>query len=411
MTGGACTFPRSSSVRREPRENGACTCPGGQVATEVAAMWSPQRYIRQGHVQDVPRETLCTAVDSLDRFYAQQPDIPALLTLGHLAQRTQVPYWRLRSVVERSSECYRHFTIRKRSGGRRNISVPQPDLMTAQRWLTVHILNKQPVHPASYAFKPGSSITHCAARHTGARWLVKMDISSFFNAISEIQVFHVFRSLGYQPLVAFELARLTTYTSYNSSRYRFQKWRNSNRHATINMYKNDRVGHLPQGAPTSPMLSNLVMQKLDCKIANVAKIARLNYTRYSDDLTFSTRGNFTRALALKFIRTVTDQLRPASLFPNLRKTVIVPPGARKIVLGLVVDDVQPRLSREFRNGLRQHLYYLKKFGPIEHMNQRGFETVLGMKYHIRGRIDFAHMVDRPYAEEMLAHFQAVDWLV
>ena len=46
-------------------------------------------------------ETLCTAVDSLDRFYAQQPDIPALLTLGHLAQRAQVPYWRLRSVVER----------------------------------------------------------------------------------------------------------------------------------------------------------------------------------------------------------------------------------------------------------------------------------------------------------------------
>ena len=81
--------------------------------------------------------------------------------------------------------------------------------MQVQRWIAAHILNPLPVHHCSFAFKPGSSIIKCAARHTGARWLVKMDIAGFFSSISEIQVYRVFLSLGYQPLVAFELARLS----------------------------------------------------------------------------------------------------------------------------------------------------------------------------------------------------------
>ena len=89
--------------------------------------------------------------------------------------------------------------------------------------------------------------------------------------------------------------------------------------------------------------------------------------------------------------------------------MIVPPGARKIVLGLVVDGAQPRLPREFRSSLRQHIYYLEKVGPIEHAKSRKFETIFGMYHHIRGLIDFANMVDQPYADTLLTRFKAIGW--
>ena len=372
-------------------------------------MWLPQHYVHEGQRQDVPKAVLSAATHVLDQFYSRYPDTPALLSLSHLAHRAQVPYWRLRAAVERAPYTYRHFTIRKRSGGFRRISVPHPDVMTAQRWLTAHVLNRQAVHPASYAFRPGASITQCAARHTGARWLIKLDIAGFFDAISEIAVFRVFRSLGYEPLLSFELARLTTCTASSHLRYRYQEWKNYGRHSKIEQYKDARIGHLPQGAPTSPMLSNLVMREVDEKISSISSDAGLNFTRYSDDMTFSTRQCFDRRRAARIVNRVSTTLRPLGLWLNTKKTVIVPPGARKVVLGLLVDGDKPNLTRDFRDNLRQHLYYVKKYGPIEHMNRRGFETVFGMKNHIRGHVDFARMVDESFGTRMLALFDEVDW--
>jgi RNA-directed DNA polymerase len=250
----------------------------------------------------------------------------------------------------------------------------------------------------------------CASRHCGARWLIKMDITGFFSSISEIQVYRVFRSFGYQPLVAFELARITTYAPELSPRYERHTWRAWNKDRTIAQYSNRRIGYLPQGAPTSPMLSNLVMRKADSEIDNLSLLASLTYSRYSDDLTFSTRAdNFGRSKALMFISTITSFLARIGLYANMTKCVIVPPGARKIVLGLLVDGPTPRLSRKFRSNLRQHLYYLEKVGPIEHAKARGFETLWGMRHHIRGLIDFASMVDHPYGTTLLSRFDSVDW--
>ena len=374
-------------------------------------MWSPQHYIEQGTAKGIAPEVLKNSVAQIEQVLEKLGNIPAILSLNHLARRTEVPYLHLRVVTMRLSNPYRHFTIRKRSGGRRTISVPRPDIMQVQRWLTAHVLNPQPVHRCSYAFKPGSSIVGCAARHTGARWLVKMDIAGFFGSISEIQVFRVFRQIGYQPLVAFELARLTTCVTLSPWRYEMPRWQNRGRHKIIAVYQDGRIGHLPQGAPTSPMLSNLVMRDVDAEIEAAANAAGLAYTRYSDDMIFSTRGDFSRARAVKFIEEVSAFIRRAGLYPQKRKTVIVPPGARKVVLGLVVDGATPRLPREFRDSLRQHLHYLEKFGPAEHMKRREFETIQGMRHHIRGLIDFARMVDSPYAEAMLRRFEGVEWPV
>jgi RNA-directed DNA polymerase len=299
--------------------------------------WSSQQYVADGQVAGIDPTILQHAVDQIERIIVPHPELPALLTLNHLAKRTGADYLTLRSAVCSSENSYRHFRIRKRSGGHRVISVPEPTLMMVQRWIATYILNDQPVHHCSFAFKPKTSILKCAARHVGARWLIKMDVAGFFGSITEIQVYRVFRSLGYQPLIAFELTRLTTHAPLVSDRYLLPQWRAKQHHGPIVDYVRGRIGYLPQGAPTSPMLSNLIMRDADADIEAIAKTAGVRYTRYSDDLTFSTPNKFDRGQAKHLIWKVQRVLRRMGLQVNQRKTTVVPPGARKVVLGLLVD--------------------------------------------------------------------------
>ncbi|WP_428685046.1 reverse transcriptase family protein [Sphingopyxis sp.] len=374
-------------------------------------MWSPQRYRNNGYDQGFDAETVDRAAAAIDTFLITNPKLPALLTLGHLARRVDISYLSLRRMVMGPRwDRYTYFRIRKRSGGRRLISVPEHRLMAVQRWIASHILSQLPVHPASFAFAPNSSIFRCAEMHCGARWLIKLDISGFFGSISEIQVYRVFLNAGYAPLVAFELARLCTHAPSQSARYQRVEWR-AHRcwKYTIGFYRQQDLGFLPQGAPTSPMLSNLVMTGMDRLLAALAVKEGLTYTRYSDDITFSTTGNYDRQRAVEVIQMTTRLLGQIGLKVNDRKTRIVPPGARKVVLGLLVDGPEPNLSRDFRDRLRQHLHYIEKLGPEAHQAARGFDTISGLYRHVRGLIDFAKSVDAEYAAAMRDRFDAINW--
>jgi RNA-directed DNA polymerase len=372
--------------------------------------WSPQRYVQAGVGQGYDRLVLERAAAQIDDIHRRPPHLPALLSLKHLSVRTGTNYRVLRRLVSRTENFpYHSFHIRKRSGGHRTISVPNPTLMDVQRWLTVHVLNKVEISQNAYAFKPGSSIVKCAARHCGARWLIKMDVTGFFSSISEIHVFRIFRELGYQPLVAFELARLTTLPPLGIGRWDREAWRAWGHSSPISSYQGDHIGFLPQGAPTSPMLSNLAMRSLDRAIQSIAESAGLEYTRYSDDITFSTRSDFDRSKASAVMGRTSAVLRRIGLYPNPGKSVVVPPGGRKVVLGLLVDHDVPALPREFRSRLRQHLHYLETLGPLVHASKRGFDSVWGLYRHVRGLIDFANMVDPAYSAEMLSRLNAVPW--
>ena len=145
------------------------------------------------------------------------------------------------------------------------------------------------------------------------------------------------------------------------------------------------------------------------ELESIARKAGVVFTRYSDDITFSARGSFTRAKAHRLIWATKRTLAKIGMRPNDRKTVIIPPGARKVVLGLLVDGCDPRLTREFRSILRQHLYYLEQYGPRGHAEKRNFDSIWGMYRHIRGLIDFANMVQPEYAAAMLTRFNAISW--
>lgn len=373
--------------------------------------WSPQRFLEEGLRRERDYYALQEAIKQISRMRRRSPNLPVLLTLGHLANRTRVPHDHLRDLVARDTgqPAYRTFRISKRSGGTRIISVPGPQLKKVQAWLTQHVLNKVRPHTASHAFSPGSSIADCARQHAGARWLVKLDIADFFGSITEIQVFHVFRWLGYSDLVSFELARLCTTVPLASAKHSMKAWQVRFPRRQIRYYSEKLIGRLPQGAPTSPMLANLVMRVADEEIQKLADSNGLVYTRYSDDITFSTRGEFSREQAMEVVRQVAAILKRQGLFPNRAKTTIVHPGARRVVLGILVDRDQPRLSRDFRDRLRQHLYYLETRGIMAHVEARRFDSAGGLYRHLRGLIDYANMVDQPYAHQQLLRLQALPW--
>jgi len=341
-------------------------------------LWPPALYLQNaqqhGVADPVAREALQQAHE------VQRRRLPAILTLKHLAIRTNTRYEDLRRYVERAEDPYRKFRITKRSGGKRLICVPNQPLMILQRWLAEYVLNPIEPNPASTAYTPGASAIRCAHQHCGARWLLKLDIRKFFESVSEIQVFHVFQSLGYNPLISFEMARLCTRIYLDSNRWERKVWTtHAGEYAAIPEYAVKQIGHLPQGAPTSPMLSNLAMRALDGDLTQLAADAGLTYTRYADDLTFSTGSSaFSKEEATRFLRRAQQRVREEGLLPNKRKTLIAPPGARKIVLGLLVDGDRPRLRRE----LQRHVY---------------------------GLVAYARQIELDFAERLEQELAQVDW--
>lgn len=246
--------------------------------------------------------------------------------------------------------------------------------------------------------------------------MIKLDIVNFFESITEQSVYGVFRKIGYQPLVAFELARICTRKGEQTRtrNINFKRWQTNRRIYTgIKSYSGtDIQGHLPQGAPTSPMLANLVMRDFDQAVETVASTFGMTYTRYADDLTFSIKsGDFSRKSAQNLVAEVYKILRNFSFEPNTIKTQIVPPGARRVVLGLLVDGPKPRLTKEFRNRLRSHLHHIgpKGGGAVKHAERNSFQSVFSLRDHINGLIAFAHLVEPSYAKNAWEKFNKVQW--
>lgn len=368
---------------------------------------SPHRYLAGGRAEGRSDELLASAIAQARAV--EVSGAPAIVTLRHLAARMDVDYRYLRSVIaNRAGDRYRDFSISKRGGGGRRIAVPEPRLMAVQRWIVREILRGRPVHPDSHAYAAGSSIVSCAQRHCMGGWLVKLDIHDFFESVPERSVYDVFRAIGYQPLVSFELARLCTRPWVDPPDER-RDARTVRNHAArgIELYRRELTGHLPQGAPTSPMLSNLACIGLDERLSALARSARLAYTRYSDDLTFSgPPGTFDRKNAIGVVDRVREILRSHGFRMHEKKISIVPPGGRKVVLGLLVDRERPRLPGELRRRLADHVRGVEGFGIAGHAVERNFEAPTGMVNHIAGLLRFARDVEPEFADPLRARFEA-----
>ncbi|MBB4637515.1 retron-type reverse transcriptase [Longimicrobium terrae] len=377
---------------------------------KVMPAWNPQRYQHEGKIRDIDQGILDSVVRIINRIRAVDARLPVILTLRHLSVLTDVPYKYLRDVVSRQAGDYKRVLLKKRVPGRtrhREISIPNPVLAGVQKWINENILQFTSAHPLSYAYHPESQAVFAATPHCGCRWLLKVDLTDFFHSISESDVYAVFKSLGYSPLLAFELARLTTMLSASS---RPAPADFTERWSSIPAYACEKQGVLPQGAPTSPMLSNLVMRDLDEGLAQLAEAAGYTYTRYADDLAFSTAKDVGLEHVQRLRKSVLLKLAKSGFSGNLRKTVIRGPGARRMVLGILVDGHEPRLAREYKDALRQHLYYLLSpaHGPAKHAGARNL-SVSTLFYHVRGKIAWAERVEPSFGSACLEEFEKVDW--
>jgi hypothetical protein len=121
------------------------------------------------------------------------------------------------------------------------------------------------------------------------------------------------------------------------------------------------------------MLANLTTRALDHRLSLLAQMEGWTYTRYADDLAFFRSGKASRIAAMGLARRVAYELKVAGLIHHREKTSVVPPGARKVLLGVLVDRERPRLTRAFRNNIETHLFALTsdKVGPAAHRQKRG----------------------------------------
>lgn len=382
--------------------------------------WCPQQFKKDGLANNVKLDVIENAIQNAAFVLETNENLPPIFSLRHLSHLTGVDYFLLRSVVDRTyKEPYKVFRLNKTLKGQQDrgfriISIPEPFLMKVQKWIAQKVLANGNVHSSSFAYAKNSKIYDAAKLHCRCRWMIKLDVRNFFESFSEIAAYRIFRKFGYQPLVSFELSRLCTRLGPLTKAGCQPRWlvTENNRYNVINKYENIRMGHFPQGTPTSPMLSNLAMKDFDRCVTSIAQGNDLVYSRYADDLYLSsTNDNFSRQKAKKVIASIYTQMNKIGLLPNITKTQVVPPGGRKIVLGLLVDGEIPKLSRHFRSKLRMHFYYLKRkdIGPSFHARTRGFDSVMGLKNHLKGLIAYAGQIDSVFAASCTAQMEEVKW--
>lgn len=353
------------------------------------------------HLYKLQAQYTCPSIDngtleSATKRYAYMFDkgIVPILSLKHLSILTNSPYSLLRETVSRKIDPYKTIYQRKNSGGRRCISSPENDLKLVQRWILDFALSNIKTHPLSFAYEKEKNIRECAEVHVGMRWMIKLDIRNFFDSIKEKQVYRVFRDLGYPSLISFEMSRICTrffpsnsYTENELEEYRAK-------YPSIHTYISEGIGCLPQGSPTSGALANAVCFPLDRKINRMAIRNGFAYSRYSDDVFLSTNTAFSRIKAQQIISSVSQLVRQEGFSLQKKKTHVITPGARKIVLGLAISDQGVKPMREFRKAVESDIYGVSKFGLLQQVHYRHYHSIFGFVNHVDGCISFIRGIDQ-----------------
>ena len=314
-------------------------------------------------------------------------------------------------VIARRHFPYVEIPVTKATGKRRVLHSPEPELMAVQRGLLDALLEGAVPHPAAFAYRTGLSTVDCANVHLRAHTIIRLDIADFFPSIRERHVFDALLAMSppadsahqrLSRLAAYELACLTTVSPTPSETWvnrgtGFRTTKSSRQIQRGFWYPGQREGFLPQGAPTSGALSNLVMRGLDEFNYRLAVSLGLRYTRYSDDMYFSSRKPIAQHAIDRLIVEIRQELSGHGFHLNDRKTYVAGAGGRRSVLGIIVDGATPRLPREYKRKVDHHVRAATAFGVQAHSRHRGFETTQDLDSHVSGLLSYARMVEPGWA--------------
>ena len=265
---------------------------------------------------------------------------------------------------DKLSEKYRVVKIPKRNGKLRTLEIPNPLLDSFQHTLLKVLSCGHKCSPYSNAYEKGKSIKLVAYLHSNKKLLLKLDIKDFFG--------HITVDLIKNKVFNYEkgdiLAELCCYN-----------------------------GHLPQGACTSPIISNLVMKEFDDELGKFCTERNITFSRYSDDMIFS--GDFNPGMVIRKVR---EMLCEMGMKINDEKTVIAGRSSRQMVLGVVVNE-KMQLSSDYRRKIRKEVYYCSKYGVEDHIitsnaekyiirdekNQILWVNTIGYIRSLMGKINYA----------------------
>lgn len=357
---------------------------------------------RRSHIVHLGPGVFWHDTADVDRFDADDPArkrqdnaLPDLADVEALAKALGLAIARLRWLAYHrdvdTGTHYHRWLVPKRDGSMRLISAPKPELKAAQRWITREVTEHLPVHGAAHGFVSGRSIATNAYVHAGARIVVKLDIRGFYPTVTMRRVKGLLRRAGLGEQVATVMALLAT---------------ESPRQEVVTHGRTHFVAtgprSLPQGAPTSPSITNALCLRLDCRLSGLARKLGCRYTRYADDLTFSWHGEV-RPQVGALLRAVAAIVRAEGFEIHPGKTRVMRSGARQKVTGLVVNQAPagrpparvPRTTqRELRAAIRNR--ELGRPGKGETLEQ------------LKGMVAFVMMTDRARG---LALMERIDRLI
>lgn len=287
--------------------------------------------------------------------------------------KNRVLTWLLKKLYFKDMDLYHAWTISKNGGGQRMITAPKRELKSVQRRILDQILSEIPYHDNAFGFIPGRNIVSNARHHLGKNVVVSMDIQDFFPSIKFPRVYGVLRKIGFQKRVAGVITSLCT-------------WEDA----------------LPQGAPTSPALSNLVAYRLDQKLSTYAGARSWSYTRYADDLTFSS--NEKRA-ADHLVHVVRKIVQEEGFQVNDKKTKIMRPHKRQWVTGLVANE-EPNVIRWKYRQLRAAVHNAATLGLTEAAKRQKLSRSR-YKFWVEGNLAFHNMVNPDRIADLVQEWEGV----
>jgi hypothetical protein len=241
---------------------------------------------------------------------------------------------------------YKTYRIPKRSGGYREIAQPAFELKIAQRLIMQEFLVDLPVHPCATAYKAGSSIRQNAERHSQNGPIMKFDFKNFFPSITEkAWLDYCAKKRLFERADAIRAARLL-----------------------FRREKGSKLLRLSIGAPSSPLLSNILLYNFDDLVNEAANSHKIVYTRYADDMTFSAERTWNLREVNGILRKAIREIGTPHLVINEEKTVVATPKFHRQVTGLVLTlDKRVSIGRDRKRVVRSSVDHFRKglLGPSD----------------------------------------------
>jgi retron-type reverse transcriptase len=329
----------------------------------------------------------------------KQNDLPVFENIEKLSGAMNLTVGELRFLAfdRKTSEVnhYIHFNLPKKTGGFRLISAPKPKLKAAQLWILDNILNKLQVHESAHGFLPGKNIVSNAEIHLRAKTLINFDLENFFQSINYKRVKGVFRSFGYAEAIATIFALICTAPKVEEIEIDDK---------TFFVASGER--HLPQGSPASPAISNIISRRLDKGLTTLAGKYGFRYTRYADDLSFSTKEKDSEIN--KLMPQVRYVCKKQGFTVNEKKTRILRSGSQQEVTGIVVNEkisIDRKTLRKFRAVLHQ-----AENNGLENLHWGNSPDLVAS---LRGYANFVFMVDKEkgyiFQQQVRQIIEKYDW--